>query len=149
MGRRRPQGRFGVVVSLYNTFVTRRLLEGCLSAFRQNGIPRHRIDVVWVPGAFEIPFACQSILHRRRYRALVALGAVIKGETPHFEYVSSAAADGILRVSLDERVPIAFGVVTALNRRQALERSGRKENRGREAAESALQMTELFGGKRR
>ena len=139
-----PQGRFGVVVSLFNVFVTRRLLRGCLETFTSHGIPRKRIDVVWVPGAFEIPSACQAMLRKRRYRALVALGAVIRGETPHFEYVASAATQGILRVSLEAGIPIGFGVVTALSTKQALARSGKRINRGREAAKSALGMVKVF-----
>lgn len=137
------RGRFGVVVSRFNEFVTRHLLDGCLKVFTSHGISRRNIDVVWVPGAFEIPYACQMMLRRRKYRALVALGAVIRGQTPHFEYVASAAAQGILRVALDARVPIAFGVVTTHTVRQALDRAGRRENRGAEAAESALQMVRL------
>jgi len=138
-----------VVVSRFNDFVTRRLLEGCLKGFEAHGIPRQKIDLVWVPGAFEIPYACQGMLRRRRYRALVALGAVIRGETPHFEYVALAATEGITRVILETGVPIAFGVLTTETVRQALDRSGRKQNRGREAADTAIQMAMLFEDKRR
>ena len=136
--------RFGVVVSRFNEFVTRRLLEGCLEAFASHRIPRRAIDVVWVPGAFEIPVACQALLRKRRYAALVALGAVIRGETPHFEYVASAATEGVSRVTLDHHVPIAFGILTADSTPQALARAGKRVNRGREAAETALQMACLF-----
>ena len=137
-------GRFGVVVSRFNDFVTRRLLEGCLETLTSHGIPRRNIDVVWVPGSFEIPYACQAMLSKRRYRALIALGAVIRGQTPHFQYVASAASFGIMRVALETGVPIAFGVVTTLSTRQALARAGKRLNRGREAAESALRMAGIF-----
>ena len=147
--KRRLQGRFGVVVSRFNDFVTKRLLDGCLEAFATNRIPRGKIDVVWVPGAFEIPYACQELLRRRRYSALVALGAVVRGQTPHFEYVALAATEGILKVTLDTRVPIVFGVLTTETVRQALDRSGARENRGREAAETAIEMAMLFKGKER
>ena len=145
MGRRGvPRGRFGVVVSRFNEFVTRRLLEGCLKTFASHGISRKNIDVLWVPGAFEIPYACQAMLRRRRYRALVALGSVIRGQTPHFKYVASAAAEGISRVALEAHIPIAFGVVTTYTVRQAMDRSGKRDNRGAEAAKSALEMATLF-----
>ena len=145
MGRRGvSQGRFGVVVSRFNEFVTRRLLAGSLKTFASHGGPRKNIDVIWVPGAFEIPSVCQAMLQRKRYRALVTLGAVIRGQTPHFKYVASAAADGISRVALDRNIPIAFGVVTTYTVRQAMDRSGKRDNRGAEAAESALEMAALF-----
>ena len=144
MGRRNAKGRFGVVVSRFNEFVTGRLLEGCLKTFASHGILRKNIDVIWVPGAFEIPSACQAMLRKRRYRALVTLGAVIRGQTPHFEYVALAASGGNLRVSLETKVPIGFGVVTTYTVRQAMDRSGKRDNRGAEAAESALQMAALF-----
>ncbi len=139
-----PKGRFGIVVSRFNEGVTRRLLEGCLDTLRSRGVSRRDIDVVWVPGSFEIPYACQAMLQRRRYRALIALGAVIRGETPHFNYVASAASSGILHVALAANVPIAFGVITTLSTRQALARAGKRVNRGREAAKSALWMAGLF-----
>ena len=142
-------GPFGIVVSCFNEEVTRRLLGGCLDTLKSHGIPKGNIDVVWVPGAFEIPSACQAMLKARRYRALIALGAIIRGETPHFEYIAKAASLGILQVSLEEKVPIAFGVVTTLSVRQALARSGKRVNRGREAAESALQMAGFFEGLKR
>lgn len=143
------QGRFGIVVSHFHPLVTRRLLEGCLDTLTSHGVPRQKIDVVWVPGSFEIPYACQAILRRRRYRALIALGAVIRGETPHFKYVASAASSGIMHLALASKVPIAFGIVTTLSARQALARAGRRLNRGREAALSALQMAGLFEELRR
>ena len=138
------RGRFGIVVSRFNEFVTRRLLEGCLEALTSHGVLRRNIDVVWVPGSFEIPYACQAMVRKRRYRALIALGAVIRGETPHFEYVASASSSGIMQVALETGVPIAFGVVTTLSTRQALARAGKRVNRGREAAEGALRMARLF-----
>lgn len=145
MARRKgKRGRFGIAVSRFHETVTRQLLQRCLKTLVAEGVPKEAIDVVWVPGSFELPAACQAMLRKRRYRALIALGAVIQGETPHFEYVASAAAQGILQVSLTTGVPVIFGVLTTLTLRQALDRAGRRRDRGRDAALSALQMAELF-----
>ena len=141
-----PQGkkrRIGVVVSRFNLKITERLLEGCLKALLANGVRDSGIDVVWVPGAVEIPSACLWMTRKRRYDALVALGAIIRGETAHFEYVSLIASRGISQVSLESGIPIAFGVLTTENRAQAIARSGRKDNKGEEAACVALEMAHL------
>lgn len=141
-----PRGkgkRIGVVISRFNRKVTERLLEGCLTALKSHGVRESHIDLVWVPGAVEIPSACLWMARRRRYHALVALGAVIRGETPHFEYVSLMAARGVSFVSLNSGVPIAFGVLTTHTLAQAMARSGKKDNKGEEAARVALEMAEI------
>lgn len=142
-----PHGRgrrIGIVVSRFNADVTRRLLEGCLSGLAAKGVLKSRIEVVWVPGAVEIPSACLRMARGRRYDALIALGAVIRGETPHFDYVALMAARGVSEVALRSGMPIAFGVLTTENRRQALARSGKKDNKGKEAAWVALEMADLL-----
>lgn len=141
-----PEGkgkRIGVIASRFNHNITRRLLEGCLRALAACGVSGSRIDVVWVPGAVEIPSACLWMARRKRYDALVALGAVIRGETPHFEYVALIASRGISHVSLECGIPIAFGVLTTETTAQALARSGKKDNKGEEAARVALEMSHL------
>jgi len=141
-----PRGfgkRIGVVVSRFNLKVTERLLEGCLTALISRGVKESHIDVAWVPGAVEIPSVCLWMAHQKRYDALVALGAVIRGETPHFEYVSMMASRGISHASLELGIPIAFGVLTTETVSQAMARSGKKNNKGEEAACVALEMAEL------
>ena len=141
-----PHGRgkrIGIIVSRFNLEVTQRLLKGCLAGLTAHGVKDSDIDVVWVPGAVEIPSACSWMARKKRCDALVALGAVIRGETPHFEYVSLMASRGISQVSLDSGIPIAFGVLTTETVPQAMERSGKKENKGEEAALVALEMAVL------
>ena len=141
-----PRGKgkwVGVVVSRFNLKVTKRLLDGCLRTLTAFGVPSSRIDVVWVPGAIEIPSACLWMARRKRYDALVTLGAVIRGQTPHFKYVARIASQGISHVSMTFGIPIAFGVLTTETMSQALARSGKKDNRGGEAAAVALEMADL------
>lgn len=135
--------RIGVVVSRFNQKVTERLLEGCVGTLLSRGVRKERIDVVSVPGAAEIPSACLWMARKKRYDALVALGAVVRGETPHFEYVALLASRGVSHVSLTENIPIAFGVLTTETVAQAMARSGKGENKGAEAASVALEMAAL------
>ncbi len=140
--------RFGVVVSRFNAAVTDKLLEGALRAFREAGVAVKDVRVVTVPGAFEIPSALQVLAKTKKYEGLVALGAVIRGETPHFDYVCRAATDGVLRVSLDEKIPVAFGVLTVDTMAQATDRiGGRYGHKGEEAALTAIEMAKVFGKK--
>jgi 6,7-dimethyl-8-ribityllumazine synthase len=133
-----------IVVARWNSFVTTRLLEGALAAFRQSGVSEHDITVAWVPGSFEIPTAARWAAESGRFDAVVCLGAVIRGETAHFEYVAGGAAEGIGRVALDTGVPCIFGVLTVNTAEQALERCGGKEgHKGEEAARSAIEMANL------
>lgn len=137
--------RFGIVISRFNEFISAKLLEGCLDTLSRHGASEAAQDVVWVPGAFELPMAAQQLARSKKYDALICLGAVIRGATPHFEFVSAEAAKGIAKVSLDTNVPCAFGVITAESLEQAIERAGTKDgNKGRDAALTAIEMANLY-----
>ena len=145
-GPRGARGLYAVIAARFNEPISKRLLDGALEAFRSHGVPDRAVEVVWVPGSFELPQAALHLARTGRFRALVCVGVVIKGQTPHFEHVAREAASGISRVALTTGVPVAFGVVTALSEEQALDRAGgRVGNRGEEAALAALEMAELFG----
>jgi 6,7-dimethyl-8-ribityllumazine synthase len=135
----------GVVVSRFNGDITQRLLEGALQTLAEAGVPRERIEVVPVPGAFELPLGAMALAKTRRFSCIVALGCVIRGDTPHFEYVAGEAASGLQLAGLETGVPVAFGVLTCDSRRQAEERAGGAQgNKGSEAALSALEMADLL-----
>ena len=135
----------GVVVSRFNGDITTRLLEGALQTLTESGVPRERIDVMPVPGAFELPLGAMALAKTRRYACIVALGCVIRGDTPHFEYVAGEAASGLQLAGLETGVPVSFGVLTCDSRRQAEERAGGPQgNKGSEAALSALEMADLL-----
>lgn len=137
--------RIAIVVSRFNDFVTERLLEGAMAALQDAGLSRDAIDVVHVPGAFEIPMAAQRVAEAGRVSAVVCLGCLIRGATPHFEIIAQACAQGITAASAASGVPMTFGVLTTHSAEQALERAGPgADNKGREAAEAALQMARLF-----
>jgi 6,7-dimethyl-8-ribityllumazine synthase len=137
--------RFGVVVSRFNDLVTAKLLEGSLDAFRRHGVTEEDIDVVWVPGAFELPLATGRLASSGQLEAVVCLGTVIRGATPHFEYVAGAAARGIQDVALRTGVPCVFGVLTTESLEQALDRAGGKHgNKGWDAAVAAMEMASLM-----
>jgi len=138
-------GRFAIVVGRFNSFITQRLLDGALDALARHGVDTAaRVDVVWAPGSFEIPLVCQKLARTGRYDALIALGCVIRGGTPHFDYVAAEVSKGVAAVSLDSGVPVAFGVLTTDNVEQAVDRAGTKMgNKGVEAALTALEMTNL------
>lgn len=138
-------GTFGIVVSRFNEFITRRLLDGAVDCLTRHGVDGDRIDVVWCPGAFESPQAAQQLASTGRYRAVICLGCVIRGETPHFDYVAGAVSTGLERVALGTKVPVSFGVLTTDSLEQAIERAGSKSgNKGWDAALSALEMSSLF-----
>lgn len=138
-------GRIGIVVSRFNDFITKRLLDGALDCLRRHGAGEEEIDVVWCPGAFEIPQAARRLAAAPGYRAVIALGCVIRGETPHFEYVAGAAARGLERLAQESDVPVIFGVLTTDTLEQAIERAGAKGgNKGWDAAMSAIEMADLF-----
>ena len=135
----------GIVVSSFNGDITSRLLEGALTALDEAGAERDRIDVMQVPGAFELPLGAMALAKTRRYACVVALGCVIRGDTPHFEYVASEAASGLQLAALETGVPVSFGVLTCDSRMQAESRAGgRHGNKGAEAALSALEMADVF-----
>lgn len=136
--------RFAVVVSRFNQLITRRLLDGCVGELERRGADPDDVHVAWVPGAFEIPQAARALAVGGRYDALVALGVVIRGGTPHFEYVCRAVTDGVREVVRDTDVPVAFGVLTTDDVDQALERAGGAHgNKGEEAALAAIEMARL------
>ena len=143
-GRGRRARRFGVLVARFNEPISKRLLDGALEAFRRHGFESSQVEVHWVPGCFELPQAALHLARTRRFAAIVCLGVVIRGETPHFEHVAREAAQGIREVGLSTGVPTTFGVVTAFTLEQAWERAGGKVgNRGEEAALAALEMSEF------
>ena len=133
--------KFGIIVSRFNDFVTDKLLEGAMDALKRHGGEEKNIKVVRVPGSFEIPFLASKMAASGKYDAIVCLGAVIKGETAHFEYISEAVTRGIGRAMMEHRVPIAFGVLTTYTVEQAMERAGKEmDNKGFEAALTAIEM---------
>jgi 6,7-dimethyl-8-ribityllumazine synthase len=144
-GRLAPVGRVGIVVSRYNELITGRLLDGALDCCRAAGLGEAAVDVLWVPGAFELAAAASVLAASGKYRALVALGAVIRGDTPHFDYVAGEAAHGINAVALQYRLPVAFGVLTVDTFQQAADRAGGSAgNKGYEAAEAAIRTADVL-----
>jgi 6,7-dimethyl-8-ribityllumazine synthase len=136
---------FAIVVSRFNEFVSLRLLEGAMDCLRRHGTQDDDITIVWVPGAFDIPAAAKRVSDSGSYDAVVCLGAVIRGATPHFDYVASEVAKGVAHVSMETGVPVVFGVVTADSLEQAIERAGSKGgNRGWDAAQSAMELADLY-----
>lgn len=152
MGERRGQlrasgRRFAVVVSRFNEAVTRFLLRGALDCLAHYGAPEEAIEVVWVPGSWEIPLAVQSLAGSRRYDGIVALGALIRGQTAHFDVLAHSVATALARVAADARVPVGFGLLTAYTLDQAMERaSAEAGNKGWEAAQAAIEMVDLLAG---
>jgi 6,7-dimethyl-8-ribityllumazine synthase len=144
-GRLRCTGRVAILVSRYNELITSRLLEGALACCGEAGVPRDAIDVVWVPGAFELPAAAAAAADAGAYTCLVALGAVIRGDTPHFEYVAGEAARGLNEVATRHALPVGFGVLTVDTMQQAVDRAGGSAgNKGHEAAAAALQTADVL-----
>jgi 6,7-dimethyl-8-ribityllumazine synthase len=137
--------RFGVAASRFNQEIVEKLLDGALETLVDKGVAIEDIDVVWVPGAWELPMAVRRLLASDRYAAIVAVGAVVRGDTPHFEYVAGECARGLAQASAEFDVPVAFGVLTTDNDEQAEARAGgTMGNKGHEAAMSALEMADLF-----
>ncbi len=136
---------FGIVASRFNDFVVKALLEGAIEAIRRHGGDAEAVDVVWVPGSYEIPLVARELALSGRYDALICVGAVIRGATAHFDYVAGGAAGGISNVALESGVPVIFGVSTTESIEQAIERAGTKMgNKGFEAAVSAIEMADLM-----
>ena len=139
-------GDFGIVVSRFNDFISGRLLDGARDALVRHGVAEDNIHVYWVPGSFEIPAVARKIVSEGSFAAVICLGAVIRGQTPHFDYVASEAAKGIAQVSMASDVPVTFGVITADNLEQAIDRAGAKAgNKGADAALAALELANLYG----
>lgn len=137
--------RFAIAAARFNGIVTSKLVEGATSAFRRHGVEDHDVEIAWAPGAFELPLVAQRLASSGQFDAVVCLGAVIRGETAHFEYVAGECARGVQRVTLDTGVPCIFGVLTTETLEQALDRSGGKHgNKGWEAASAAIEMASLL-----
>ncbi len=145
-GNLSAEGRsFGIVASRFNDFVVKALLEGAIEAIRRHGADAGAVDVVWVPGSYEIPVVARELALSGRYDAIVCLGAVIRGATAHFDYVAGGVAGGISNVALETGVPVIFGVITTETIEQAIERAGTKMgNKGFEAAVSAMEMADVM-----
>jgi 6,7-dimethyl-8-ribityllumazine synthase len=138
-------GRFAVIAAKFNSEIVDRLLEGALAGFARHGVAGNRVDVIRVPGAFEIPLVAQTLGDSGKYGAIVCLGAVIKGDTDHYEYVCRAVTDGVTQTALGCGVPMIFGVLTCTTEEQALDRAGGKEgNKGFDAAVAAVEMVNLM-----
>jgi len=136
---------FGIVVSRFNEFITKRLLDGALDCLRRHGAGEKSIDVVHCPGAYEIPQVAQRLALSDKYDAVICLGCVMRGETPHFDYIAGAVSTGVERVALEAKIPIVFGVLTTDSLEQAIERAGGKGgNKGWEAALSAIELADLY-----
>ncbi|MFC1914026.1 6,7-dimethyl-8-ribityllumazine synthase [Chloroflexota bacterium] len=137
--------KFGLVVSRFNEFFTQKLLEGAQDALLRHGVSEQGIDIAWTPGSFEIPLIAQKMAQSKKYDAVICLAAVIRGGTPHFDYISAEVTKGIAKVNLDTEIPVIYGVITTDTLEQAIERSGTKAgNKGFDAAVSAIEMANLI-----
>jgi 6,7-dimethyl-8-ribityllumazine synthase len=137
--------RFAIIVGRFNSFIGERLLAGALDALTRTGCPQENIEIVRVPGAWEMPVIARELAKAKRHDAIIALGAVIRGDTPHFDYVAGEAARGLAQVAVESGVPVAFGVLTCNTVQQAVDRAGAKSgNKGFDAAMSAIEMANLM-----
>ena len=138
--------KFCIVVSRFNEFICSKLLSGAIDELKRHGVNEENIDVVWCPGAFEIPLVAKKCAKSSRYNAIIALGAVIKGSTSHYDFVCAEVSKGVASVGLETEVPVIFGVLTTDNIEQAIERAGTKAgNKGSDAAKAAIEMVSLLG----
>jgi 6,7-dimethyl-8-ribityllumazine synthase len=137
--------KFALVASRFNEFITNKLLEGALDALKRHGAKDEEIEIAWVPGSFEIPYAAQRLAESKKYHAVICIGAVIRGSTPHFDYIAGEVTKGIAQTGLKTGVPVIYGVITTDTLEQAIERAGTKAgNKGFQAAMSAIEMVNLF-----
>ena len=137
--------KFCIVIGRFNEFISSKLLGGAVDGLVRHGVDEQDIDIVWVPGSFEIPLIAQKMCEKKKYDAIICLGAVIRGSTPHFDYVAAEVSKGIAKVMLDSCLPVIFGVLTTDNIEQAIERAGTKSgNKGYDAAVSAIEMANLI-----
>ena len=140
-----PSGRFGLVAARFNHFVVERLVSGSLDGFTRHGVAEDAIDLIWVPGCYEIPLVAQRLASSRKYAAVICLGAVIRGDTDHYDYVAGEAAKGVTQAALATGVPVIFGILTCDTLEQAINRAGAKAgNKGFEAAMTAIEMVNLL-----
>ena len=139
--------KFGLAVSRFNEFVSKKLLEGAQDALLRHGVKEEDIDIAWTPGSFEIPLVAKKLAQTKKYDAIICLAAVIRGGTPHFQYIAAEVTKGIAKVGLDAELPVIYGVITADTLEQAIERAGTKAgNKGFDAAMSAIEMANLVKG---
>ena len=137
--------KFAIVASRFNEFITKKLLEGAQDALQRHGVAQADVDIAWVPGSFEIPIAAKKLAETKKYDAIICLGTVIRGATPHFEYIATEVTKGIAKLGLDYQMPVTYGIVTADSLEQAIERAGTKQgNRGFDAATNAIEMANLL-----
>ena len=137
--------KIGIVAGRFNEFITSKLVGGALDVLKRNDVSEENIDIAWVPGAFEIPLIAKKLANTQKYDAIITLGAVIKGSTPHFDYVCSEVSKGVAQISLQSELPVIFGVLTTNNIEEAIERAGTKAgNKGADAAFSAIEMINLI-----
>ena len=137
--------KFGIIASRFNDFMTKELVSGCIDTLVRHGAQDQDLTVSWVPGAFEIPLIAQKMAKSKSYDAVICLGTVIRGATPHFDYIAAEVSKGVSKVSLDTGIPVIFGIITADTIEQAVERAGAKDgNKGRDAAVSAIEMVNLL-----
>ena len=137
--------KFAIVASRFNEFITKKLMEGAQDALQRSGVAPADVDIAWVPGSFEIPLVAKKLAETKRYNAIICLGTVIRGQTPHFDYIAGEVSKGVAKISLKTGVPTIFGIITADNLEQAIERAGTKAgNKGWDAALSAIEMVKLF-----
>jgi 6,7-dimethyl-8-ribityllumazine synthase len=139
--------RFAIVVARFNSLITGKLLDGALDCLRRHGCPEDHVEVAWVPGSFELPLVAKKLAATGRFDAVLCLGAIIRSDTPHFDFVATETARGIARVGLDTDIPVTFGVITTDDVSQAIDRAGvRSGNRGWDAAMNAIEMADLLAG---
>lgn len=139
------KGKFAIVIGRFNEFIGSKLLSGCIDALKRHGVAEDNIEMAWVPGSFEIPLVAKKLAETGNYDAIITLGAVIRGSTPHFDYVAAELSKGVAQVSLATSVPVIFGVLTTDTIEQAIERAGTKSgNKGADAAKSAIEMVNLL-----
>jgi len=137
---------FAIVVSRFNEFISSKLLEGCLDTLTRHGASEAAQTVAWVPGSFEIPAVASRLAKSKKYDGVICLGTVIRGATPHFDYIAGEVAKGVAKVSLESQIPCVFGIITADTLEQAIERAGTKDgNKGRDAALFAIELADLYG----
>ena len=137
--------KFGIVVSRFNEFITRKLLDGAQDALLRHGVNEEDMDIAWVPGSFEIPLVAKKLAQTEKYDAVICLGAVVRGATPHFEYIAAEVTKGIAKVGLEAGLPVSYGVITVDTLEQAIERAGTKAgNKGFAAAVDAIEMVNLL-----
>lgn len=137
--------KFAIVASRFNEFISNKLVEGALDCLQRHGADKNNVSIYWVPGSFEIPLIAQNVASKKEVDAVICLGAVIRGSTPHFDYIASEVSKGIAHVSLESKKPVIFGVITSDTLEQAIERAGTKAgNKGWDAALSAIEMTDLL-----